>query len=97
MVLWLLLTVMDFAVGIVVLATQLGLLDSWRVLLSSAIYLAGKAFIFKGDFLSIIDAIAGAYIFLMIFGVRTFFAYVILGYVLYKVILAIVFWKSSFE
>jgi len=87
MVLWLFFTILDFAVSIIVLGEQLGWFGSWRLLFSSGIYLLGKGFVFRGDLLSILDMVCGAYILFMILGLRTFIAYIIVGYLIYKVLM----------
>ena len=86
MVLWLILTIVDFLISIVVLLSQVGIVDSWRLLLSAAIYLAGKGIIFRGDLLSILDIVSAAIIVLVLFGVKTFLTYIVIGYLLYKVV-----------
>lgn len=84
--LWFLLTVMDLLVAVSLVLAQVGLLDSFRILLTSAIYLAAKGYVFKGDLLSILDMLSAAYIVLMMFGVKTFLAYFVVAYLLYKVV-----------
>ena len=87
MILWLLFTVMDFAVATMILLTHTGVLDSWRLLLSAAAYLIGKGIMFQGSLLSLLDIVCGLYLLIMLFGVRTFFDYAIFAYLLYKVLM----------
>jgi hypothetical protein len=77
-------------VALGVLFTQVGVLDSWRVLFSGGIYLIGKGLFFPTSFLSIIDILCGVYILAMIFGLKTIGAYFIVGYMLYKVLLFVI-------
>jgi hypothetical protein len=90
MVIALLLSLMDFLVALVVLLDQAGVLHSWRALFSAGAYLLGKGLLFQGSVLSIIDMACGVYVLLMILGVHSVVSYVVFGYLLYKVLIAIV-------
>jgi hypothetical protein len=90
MVLWIALTILDFLVASGVLFIQIGAFDSWRILFSGGIYLIGKGLFFPTSMLSIIDIFCGIYILLMIFGLHTFLGYVIVAYLLYKVLLFVI-------
>jgi len=87
MLLWLLFTVLDFFIAGSVLLTHFGVLDSWRILFSGAVYLIGKGFMFQGSFLSILDIVCGVYLLLMLLGVRSFIDYIVFGYLIYKVLI----------
>lgn len=64
---------------------DLGMLDSWRLLIAIAFYLIGKAFMFK-DTMSILDGIVGLYAILLIFGFNFWFIYFVIMYGIYKVV-----------
>ena len=93
--LWFLLTILDLLVAVSLVLTQIGLLDSVRILLTSVIYLAAKGYVFKGDLLSILDVVSALYIVLMMFGIRTFLAYFVVAYLMYKVVVYFLMLKAG--
>lgn len=46
-------------------------LVSWKIALVASLYLLFKAYLFKGDFASIIDGVSGIYLFLTFLGFTT--------------------------
>lgn len=62
-----------------------------RIALSGAFYLIGKGIMFRGDFASVVDAVGGIYIILMvIFGFHTFLTYLVFIWLFQKAFLSIV-------
>jgi len=65
-------------------------LISWRVSFGLAVYLIAKGYLFKADFLSLIDLLMGVYMIMAMFGIKTFLVYIFFAYTLYKVIISFV-------
>ena len=74
---------LDLLCAVSVILLQFGFLP-WNLALAAAVYLVAKGFVFRESLTSIFDIASGAYIVLMIFGVKFFLAYVIAAYLLQK-------------
>ena len=85
MLIWILM-ILDFASFINLSLLQFGLNYSRELLLFSGIYLIGKAIGFR-DVMSIIDGIWGFYLIIcFLFAVHSFFYWLILVWVIYKIV-----------
>lgn len=62
----------------------------WRIGLIPVIYLAAKGWAFRSDWNSYVDFACAAYIFLMLFGIHTVFAYIVAIYLLQKAVFSLV-------
>ncbi len=64
---------------------------SFQLFIISSFYLIGKGFLFK-DFMSIIDSFIGFYLLIaFLFGITSFFYWIILGWFMYKLFFTILF------
>jgi hypothetical protein len=86
MLVWVLM-ILDAIAFINLSLLQFGFDYSRELLLFSGIYLVGKAIAFR-DVMSIIDCVCGVYILLaFLFGLQSFFYWLILIWILYKFVL----------
>jgi len=60
----------------------------WRAAFGFAMYLIIKGYLFKADFLSMVDLLMGVYMILAMFGIKTFFVYIFFAYVIYKFLIS---------
>ena len=74
---------MDVLTGIMILLFHYALIDT-RLLASFILYLGVKAFMFKGDFASFLDAAVAVYMILMIFLPITLLSYIVAIYLFQK-------------
>ena len=63
----------------------------WRFMFGFAAYLFIKAYMFKGDYISLIDFLAGVYFVLLFFGVKTFLVYFFAAFLLQKAFFSLKF------
>lgn len=78
--------ILDLIALINVVGLHFDLIPGWRFPMGSVAYLILKAIVFKGEFLSILDAAIGVYMFFMvIFGIHFFIDYIIMAYFVYKI------------
>ncbi len=76
---------LDLMVAGILLLLHFGLVG-WNLALFAFVYLALKAIIFFGDLASILDAITGVYIILLLFGIHTKLTYVFIAYMVQKAV-----------
>jgi len=84
--LFLLFTLLDFIVIIIMLLSLFGI--ATKLLLIASIYLILKGLIFLGDFTSIVDMLAGVYLILLFFGFKSVITYIVMFYLTQKIIFA---------
>lgn len=76
---------MDFASALFLILEQFTVVGPFfRPLVGFAIYLMGKAYLFKGDIASIFDLVCGIYMMFAFFGLKSFLAFIVAGYLLQK-------------
>lgn len=83
MFLFKILAILDFLIGLALILSPFHLI-SFRLVLGAALFLWLKAYLFKGDFLSIVDGIIGIYVFISFFGVLTWLSFILGSYLLIK-------------
>lgn len=74
-----LLGLVDFIAAIFMLLLHFNVV-SWRVCIGIVFYLFFKAYMFKGDFNSILDFLVGVYLIMMLFGLRSVLDFVFIFY-----------------
>ncbi len=82
-------SLLDALSGIFLLLLHFDLL-SWRVGFGLAVYLLAKGYLFKADFLSLIDLLMGVYMIMAMFGIKTFLVYIFFAYTIYKVAISFI-------
>ena len=87
---FLILGFVDLIVGVLMLATHLGLFHEWRIAIAGAAYLIAKGIILPRSILSILDILAGIYFILIMIGVRTFLVYAFALVLAYKFITSLI-------
>ncbi|MGM5479970.1 MAG: hypothetical protein ACQESC_00755 [Nanobdellota archaeon] len=74
---------LDFLIGLLLFLTPDDIIPT-RLLLGGALFLIAKGIIYKGDFLSTIDLVIGAYCFLALFAPILFFSFLFGAYLFIK-------------
>jgi len=82
--------IMDFATAIIILFYQYGSV-SFRLFLSFAIYLLLKAFLFRGDFASFLDACIAIYMIFMLFLPLSLISWLSAIYLIQKAVVSFTF------
>lgn len=76
---------MDLASALFLLLEHFGIIGPFfRPLIGFAIYLLGKAFMYRGDIASIIDLGCGIYLIAAFFGLKTFIVFIVAAYLIQK-------------
>lgn len=76
---------MDFAAALFLLLEHFGAIGPFfRPLIGFAIYLLGKAYMYRGDIASMIDLACGIYLVLAFCGLKTFLVFFVAAYLIQK-------------
>ncbi|MFC1696711.1 hypothetical protein ACFL1H_00100 [Nanoarchaeota archaeon] len=89
MVLVKILGLLDLCSAIIILLLEIGLNLPWNLTIAAALYLFGKAYMFKGDISSMLDGAIGVYHILLLFGFHSILGYIIFVYFLEKTYLSL--------
>jgi len=76
---------MDFASALFLMLEHFSVIGPFfRPLIGFAIYLLGKAYMYRGDIASMIDLLCGIYLIFAFLGLKTFIAFIVAGYLIQK-------------
>lgn len=81
---------LDLLAALLVILVQHDAYSGWRLPLVCFIYLAIKAYAFKGDIVSMIDGLAGIYFIFLMFDLKTvIISYIIIIYLIQKAVVSL--------
>ncbi|MBT3405686.1 hypothetical protein HN419_00805 [Candidatus Woesearchaeota archaeon] len=79
----------DLLAAALILMAHYGIF-TWRPLFAAAAWLFLKAYIYKGDFASIIDFFCGIYIIMLMFGLHSILTFIFAVYLIQKALVSMI-------